>query len=262
MPEPHPSSGHLWIAPLPARYFLVPEGLAAPPGEIWITDLNAVERRADLTPWARYEILEPEALGLYREALAAGAAIAQRATSGATARVAAALPGLERLIARLGDGDASALEGPEALSLLTGRSRTEIEAQPEAARQAVVDAVGALVAGTATPVSALPPSVSTARERAAFVALLQRWTLGPDTGPEVPATADLHAAVPAPFDADALLRSLRTALLALPADPPETDSERQARYQADARAAIDRATAGWKPPTPTVEELLRMGDDK
>lgn len=265
MPEPHPSSGHLWIAPVPARFFLVPEGLQPPPGDTWLTDLQAVEVRADLTPWARYEILEADAERLYREALSAGADVAQKAMAEATGRVAAVMPGLEKLVERLATEGEGALDGPEALALLTGKARAEVEADPEAAREAVLQTMGALVSGTPARARTLPPSVSTAKERAAFVALLQRWTLPSAPPSDPPAASGVRAQAPAAFDADTLLRSLRTALLSVPVDPPETESERQARYESDARAAIDRATAGWKPPMPTVEELLRMGptgDDK
>jgi hypothetical protein len=270
MTEPRTPTGQLWLAPLSGRFFLVPEAMvaSAPAGSHWVADLDAGAQRVDLSAWAPYEVDEATALALYRGRLASGAAAVVAGVEAPMRALNAALPGLGALVARLNTDEGGPLDGPEALALLSGRSRAQVEAAPAAARDAILDAVQSLAAAPALARPETPageavrvPAQATAAEREAFGDLVARLTLGVEVPVDAPSGAAGVAAPPP--DARALLAAVRRAVDALgPLEAPESDEARLARYRADARANIDRATAGWKPPTPTVEELLRMGDDQ
>lgn len=275
MSEPTPPAVRLWIAAASARFFLVDDAAPRVAGPTWVADLDEGEARVSLDAWLPFEITEAVAAEHYRERLSEGAERLQTELERETRAVAAALPGLDALLSRLGGPDADDFDGPEALSLLTGRSRAEIERAPAEARDAVLDALTAL-AGRPTPAPAAPASTrpvshdavdATAEERAALGEIVQRWTFGATTldAPTEPGASALPGAVARDDhrSPQALLESLRRALKNLGTfESTESPEARLARYRTDARAAIDRATAGWKPPTPTVEELLRMGDDQ
>ena len=273
MSEPHSPDLRLWIAPVSGRFFLRPAGAPAArlgadaPGAAWVADLDAGEARVDLAAWAADEVTEAVALAHYRAVLSTGADRMETALGDASQAMGRALPGLDALLARLGSDSGGTLDGPEALTLLTGRSRAEVEADPAGSRDAVLDALTALLPATPPAEPEAPDAPggpqATPAEQAALGEILQRWTFG--ASPAVaaatpPAPAGLPLADRSPH---ALLASLRRAVTALGQfDAIETREETLARYHADARAAIDRATAGWKPPMPTVEELLSMGDDQ
>lgn len=278
MSEPHSPDLRLWIAPVSGRFFLRPAAAvaeAAPlagPGAAWVADLDAGEARVDLALWAADEVTEAVALAHYRAVLSTGAERLETALADASQAVGRALPGLDALLERLGTDAGAGLDGPEALTLLTGRTRAQVEADPAGSRDAVLDALTALMpsAPAAEPTTPVSPAAgthatATAAEQAALGELLQRWTFGAsradDAGPDTPPPP--RGAPLADRSPQALLASLRRAVTALGHfEPPETRAETLSRYHADARAAIDRATAGWKPPMPTVEELLSMGDDQ
>jgi len=273
MTEIRTPSGQLWLAPLTGRFFVLPDAWApstftVAAGGDWVADLDTGATRVDLTAWADFEVDEAVARARYGERLAAGAATLATAGARATSALTAALPGLGSLLERLAGGEADGMDGPAALALLTGRSRAEVEAAPEAARDAVLDALQRLATtsppAAVSPASTTPtstPQPGTAAEREALGALIARLTLGVDVETTLAApSATARAATGA--DAHALLSMLRQAVAALGhATSIESDEARLDRYRADARENIARATAGWKPPTPTVEELLRMGDD-
>jgi hypothetical protein len=274
MTENRTPTGQLWLAPLPGRFFVVPDAAspstgAVPVGAVWVADLDTGAARVDLAAWAGFEVDESAARAHYRTRLSAGASTLAAAGARATSALTTALPGLGALIERLAGDAPDALDGPTALALLSGRPRAEVEAAPEAARDAVLDALQRLASASPPAVDAPPPAADpvpgTQAEREALGALLARFTLGVEVETDAAtsgASPDAAAVPPGP-DALALLAMLRRAVAALgPQDPPESDEARLARYRADAREDIARATAGWKPPTPTVEELLRMGDDQ
>jgi hypothetical protein len=276
MTENRTPSGQLWLAPLTGRFFVVPDGEAPTAasgvsGTDWVADLDVGAARVDLAAWAAFEVDESAARALYRSRLSTGAATLAAAGARATSALTTALPGLGALVERLAEGDSDAIDGPTALALLSGRPRAEVEAAPEAARDAVLDALQRLASlsppAVDSPQPAAGPVPGTQAEREAFGALVARLTLGVEVEPGAEAVAfgvrAEAAAVTPGRDTLALLATLRRAVAALgPQDPPESDEARLDRYRADARESIARATAGWKPPTPTVEELLRMGDDQ
>lgn len=275
MSEPHSPDLRLWIAPVAGRFYLRPaaapetSGSTTLPGTAWVADLDAGEARVDLATWAADEVTESVALEHYRGVLSVGAARLETALDDASRSVGQVLPGLDALLARLGTDAGAGLDGPEALTLLTGRTRAQVEADPAGSRDAVLDALTSLMpatpsAGPAAP-AASPDVQATPEEQAALGEILQRFTFGPSRADDArPESSTPVRPVPlADRSPQALLASLRRAVTALGQfEPPETRAETLSRYHADARAAIDRATAGWKPPMPTVEELLSMGDDQ
>lgn len=273
MSEPHSPDLRLWIAPLSGRFFLRPAdsapapAAATPSGSAWVADLDAGEARVDLAAWVADEVTEATAAAHYRALLSTGADRLTTALGDASQTVGRALPGLDALLARLDSTNDAPLDGPEALTLLTGRTRAQVEADPAGARDAVLDALTSLmpapVAAPPRPAAVGLAAAATPAEQAALGEILQRWMFGahPEGAPDAsPPTAGQPLTDRSP---QALLASLRRAVSALGQfERIETREETRARYRADARAAIDLATAGWKPPMPTVEELLSMGDDQ
>ena len=260
-------AGRLWIAAAPGRFFLVDDAAPRIDGPTWVADLDVGMARVALEAWTSHELTEADAAAHYRARLSNGAERLQAELERTNRSVGAVLPGLDALLSRLGAPDSDTLDGTEALSLLTGRPRGEVEADPAGSRDAVLDALQSLAgAGTPTaPEPRLPPTDAagdaTPEERAALGDIIQRWTFGASAIGDV---ADAPGARPVrPSNPQALLASLRRALASLGTfETTESREDRLARYRTDARAAIDRATAGWKPPMPTVEELLRMGEDQ
>jgi hypothetical protein len=242
----------LWIDPLAPRFFVADQ---APPegGGVWLVSLDGAARKARIKGWAHTVINETEARARHQAAVLAATQTASKAMAQARAEWAHQQPGLADVVRRLADTERPAT-GTEILALWLGRSAEVLLADPAQA-QADVEAALAQLSPTPAPVLA-PASPSAAQVTVpeavwgALVTILDRWWWSELTLPSLGAhtTADVEA--------------LAARLMAELADDPlraEARARRMGVLRAEARAAIDRDTAGWRVPTPSFDELLRGG---
>lgn len=250
----------LWIAPAERRFFVVPEGRPLPRGLGVVVSLAGDAARVDLGGLEEHEVGLDEAAARFREEVRRGAVGAKAAVSAAWRRIEEAAPGLADALDRIEAGEE---DGGVVLGALLGRAPEELARDPRGTERAL-DAVSrdlTMLLGTA------PAGVAGAAPASAGGGLSQRdaerladvvedlW--GASRGEVEELVRDLVPA--AGREGLSLERLVR--LAALLDEGVEAPSRRQERYRADARRNIEEATAGWKAPRPTFQELLRGGPE-
>lgn len=249
---------NVWFDAEGTRFFLLPDDLQPPPGELEILNHDGDTRSVDPAALAAYAIAPEEADEIIRRELAPVADRVEEAVRGATEQILAAAPG----VAAAKSGPAQVGDDPaEALGRLLQLDPDAIRARPELASEELnrllerLEEVGKGLGVLAPrPTAQEPPPASAdddedplGRVQREAQTLLER--IGVWLAQHLPERQrDLG-------DVKGLRDLLYWALDAPPTE--ETEEQRQARYQADVRAEMDKAFQGFQLPSLTFEDLLR-----
>jgi hypothetical protein len=253
---------NIWFDAEGTRFFLLPDDLESPPGELEVFNHDGDTRSIDPAALAAYAIAPEEADEIIRRALEPVADQVEEAVRGATEQLLAAAPG----VAAVSSGPAQVGDDPAvALGRLLQLDPDAIRARPELASEElsrllerleeVGKGLGVLAPRpTAKEPPPAPPLAADAddedplrRVQRDAQTLLER--IGVWLAQHLPERQrDLG-------DVKGLRDLLYWALDAPPTE--ETEEQRQARYRADVRAEIDSSFEGFRLPSLTFEDLLR-----